>query len=497
MKQQVINGLKIIVLGLTLSAGISYATNWIAPAGSPPGNNAEGPVNVGTSGQLKNGGLGVQGFVAWDNALFAKDVFIKDPLNPSNKGNLEVSGNTTVGEGLVVGQNTNIGGNLTIGDVSTDPAQGGVTQIASLTHSNSTDTHVCADQNGVLFLCGGTPPPPVDPQCDDGIDNDADGDIDFPQDTGCTSPLDNSEAGGVALSQCNDGIDNDGDSTTDFGNDVGCLSATDSSEKEVIQVVYTKNPSTGALTITGSPSNFQTLCSNCAPTSGITRFLTPKGLTQVMVTVVGGGGGGGGASVDDEYIGTLYGTNCVPLQTCLRRAGGGGGGAGGVTISTVTVAPEWLYTISVGSGGSQGTEDAWTQSSANFGSGGNGGNSFFSGNPTAGVPAVNINVTGGQGGKGAFAIGSATGFGGLKGTGLSNLPQNGFNAEVLVHKFGSLIFGTGTDGGGGGSTGVQGSYGNGGFGGDALAYPSPVCNNSSVCRGDSGRPGAVIVDFSI
>lgn len=488
MKQQVINGLKIIVLGLTLSAGISYATNWVAPAGSPPGNNAEAPINVGTAGQLKNGGLGVQGFIAWDNALFAKNVWIKDPLNPSAKGNLEVSGD------VLVRDNTNIVGNLTVGDASVDPTQGGVTKIATLTHSNSTDTHVCADQNGVLFLCGATPP---SPECSDGVDNDADGDIDFPQDTGCTSPSDSSEAGGVPLNQCNDGIDNDGDSTTDFGSDVGCLSASDSSETEVIQVVYTKNINTGAFTVSGSPSNFQTLCSNCAPSTGIPRFLTPKGLHQVMVTVVGGGGGGGGASVDDSYVGSMYGVNCSALQPCLRRAGGGGGGAGGVTISTLTVAPEWLYTLSVGSGGTAGVEDSWTQSLANFGSGGNGGDSFFSGNPTMGVPAVNVNVTGGQGGHGAFASGSATGFGGLKGTGLSNLPQNGFNGEVLVHKLGTLIFGTGTDGGGGGSTTVQGSYGAGGYGGDALAYPSPVCNNPSVCRGHGGRPGAIIVDFSI
>jgi hypothetical protein len=118
MKQQVINGLKVIVIGLILSAGISYAGNWVAPAGPPPGNNAQGPINVGTTGQTKAGGLGVQHFIAWDNAAFARDVRVKDIFNPGASGDLYVQ------------------------------------KLA-----NSTGEHVCADSEGKLFLCGVTPPP--------------------------------------------------------------------------------------------------------------------------------------------------------------------------------------------------------------------------------------------------------------------------------------------------------------------------------------------------
>ncbi len=78
MKQQVINGLKVIVIGLVLSAGISYAGNWVAPAGPPPGNNAQGPINVGTTDQVKDGGLAVNHFLAFDNGVFTKDLYVKD-----------------------------------------------------------------------------------------------------------------------------------------------------------------------------------------------------------------------------------------------------------------------------------------------------------------------------------------------------------------------------------------------------------------------------------
>ena len=76
------------------------------------------------------------------------------------------------------------------------------------------------------------------PECSDGIDNDGDGKIDFPNDPGCSSRSDDSEdsdagrrgggAGGKA--ECEDGRDNDGDGLIDFPNDPGCSSASDDSE---------------------------------------------------------------------------------------------------------------------------------------------------------------------------------------------------------------------------------------------------------------------------
>ncbi|MEK6905063.1 MAG: putative Ig domain-containing protein [Nanoarchaeota archaeon] len=62
------------------------------------------------------------------------------------------------------------------------------------------------------------------PQCDDGVDNDGDGKIDFPNDPGCTDKNDDNETDDpVDLPQCNDGVDNDGDGKADE-NDPGCHS---------------------------------------------------------------------------------------------------------------------------------------------------------------------------------------------------------------------------------------------------------------------------------
>jgi outer membrane protein assembly factor BamB len=53
--------------------------------------------------------------------------------------------------------------------------------------------------------------------CDNGLDDDDDGKLDFPADGDCTSAADDSE-----LPECGDGIDNDHDGAADFPNDPGC-----------------------------------------------------------------------------------------------------------------------------------------------------------------------------------------------------------------------------------------------------------------------------------
>jgi DNA-binding beta-propeller fold protein YncE len=65
-----------------------------------------------------------------------------------------------------------------------------------------------------------------EPACNDGIDDDGDGWIDYPVDPGCASP-----AGITESPACQDGIDNDGDGLADFPGDPGCDSPTDASEK--------------------------------------------------------------------------------------------------------------------------------------------------------------------------------------------------------------------------------------------------------------------------
>jgi hypothetical protein len=65
--------------------------------------------------------------------------------------------------------------------------------------------------------------------CDDGIDEDGDGLVDFPADPGCTSAADPDE--GEASFACDDGLDNDYDFMTDYaGGDPGCPFPTASPE---------------------------------------------------------------------------------------------------------------------------------------------------------------------------------------------------------------------------------------------------------------------------
>jgi hypothetical protein len=66
---------------------------------------------------------------------------------------------------------------------------------------------------------------PADPACDDGVDNDGDGDADFPADAGCADAGSENEG-----PQCDDGLDNDGDGKIDTA-DPQCASASDDRER--------------------------------------------------------------------------------------------------------------------------------------------------------------------------------------------------------------------------------------------------------------------------
>jgi hypothetical protein len=58
------------------------------------------------------------------------------------------------------------------------------------------------------------------PACQDGLENDGDGQTDFPADVDCHAPWDATEE-----PDCADGIDNDSDGSADFGADAGCDAA--------------------------------------------------------------------------------------------------------------------------------------------------------------------------------------------------------------------------------------------------------------------------------
>jgi len=66
------------------------------------------------------------------------------------------------------------------------------------------------------------------PACNDGIDDDGDGLVDFPNDPGCASADDLDERSPLLV--CDDGVDNDGDGLIDFPADPDCASPLDPTE---------------------------------------------------------------------------------------------------------------------------------------------------------------------------------------------------------------------------------------------------------------------------
>ncbi|HEU0029254.1 MAG TPA: PPC domain-containing protein [Kofleriaceae bacterium] len=95
------------------------------------------------------------------------------------------------------------------------------------------------------------------PVCSDGIDDDNDGKIDYPNDPGCGSPNGSAETdncpGGAGCPECANGRDDDNDSKTDYPADTTCKAAGDASEAcmtsegvELITQPVTQGDTTGA-----------------------------------------------------------------------------------------------------------------------------------------------------------------------------------------------------------------------------------------------------------
>lgn len=75
----------------------------------------------------------------------------------------------------------------------------------------------------------------LEPQCSDTLDNDFDGFTDYPSDPECSTPNDNTE--NIVEPQCSDGLDNDFDSFIDFPFDPDCTDPNDNLEDTSSDVV--------------------------------------------------------------------------------------------------------------------------------------------------------------------------------------------------------------------------------------------------------------------
>jgi cysteine-rich repeat protein len=90
----------------------------------------------------------------------------------------------------------------------------------------------CDDGNGVADD-GCSPACQIEDECQNGVDDDGDGRIDYPADPGCSSASDFLETSPSRV--CDDGLDNDGDGFVDVPDDPGCRSPTSALENPQCQ----------------------------------------------------------------------------------------------------------------------------------------------------------------------------------------------------------------------------------------------------------------------
>jgi len=206
------------------------------------------------------------------------------------------------------------------------------------------------------------------------------------------------------------------------------------------------NTSTGTYTDGGGVS-WKYVTFNASGTLTVTK----EGLGDVLC-VAGGGGGSFGAA---------------------NESGGGGGGAGGYFLRTILL-PVGTYTVTVGAGGSGGTNSS-NQASGNV--------SFL---------APSLVAFGGGHGGGLGGAPSAVASGGSGGGANAFLPAAGSALVAGAGNNGGRST-SGSGGGGGGGAGAAGSPGTSGdVGGAGGAGVSSSITGSSVARGGGGGGGGYL-----
>jgi hypothetical protein len=207
-------------------------------------------------------------------------------------------------------------------------------------------------------------------------------------------------------------------------------------------------------------------------------WTAPAGVTSIQVEAWGAGGAGGNGGSSN------------------KNAGGGGGGGGYSKLTSISVTPGNVYTITVGTGGTvSGTVGAnggnGNASTATFGSttitanGGNGGSGHTNGATGGNGGAGNL-FAGGNGANGNSTSGVAGGGGEGAGT-----TANGGNASGCTG-------GSGTDGGNGASYSdcVGGNSGSGTSATTASGYGGGGSGSVKNFAAGGGAAGAIKITFT-
>lgn len=94
MKNNIINALKVSVLAVVISFGLSYALAWTAPTAIPPGGNVSAPINTSGTAQTKTGALTV-GSITTAGAVTAGSLKITTGAGANKVLTSDAQGNAT------------------------------------------------------------------------------------------------------------------------------------------------------------------------------------------------------------------------------------------------------------------------------------------------------------------------------------------------------------------------------------------------------------------
>ncbi|MEO5646358.1 MAG: hypothetical protein ABIO57_01140 [Candidatus Paceibacterota bacterium] len=137
--------LLLLIPMLIFSAGLTAA--YTPPVATPPQDNTDAPLDVGTADQVKDGDLAVTTFEARGNAYLAKDTF----FNGMVRGDTPADKDSTV----TFGGSAN---NVSVA-INGTAAILGHYQSDSLKTPSGNKEPLCANATGTFYLCGSTATP--------------------------------------------------------------------------------------------------------------------------------------------------------------------------------------------------------------------------------------------------------------------------------------------------------------------------------------------------
>jgi len=179
-------------------------------------------------------------------------------------------------------------------------------------------------------------------QCSDGVDNNGDGRIDYPNDPGCSSIADTIEdtvCPGAMCPQCGNMMDDDADGLVDFPADFGCTSASGPTESFCspdpdYKGEITMPTTAGTLAAPAADDREQ----SCQPNTGrdvVYALISPVTASWVINT--------NGSMISDTVL-SLWGSTCAPPELACDDDGG----TGALSQITMTL-PPGAYAIEVDS----------------------------------------------------------------------------------------------------------------------------------------------------